>query len=104
MNSPIPPEVADVKESLLELEAAVHDYTLTAHEVELEETTEDQLSFALARVVEAGRVLRQARAALAARTREFARLDSVVGAEFELDELRARLEGLGFGGDEFGLG
>ncbi len=105
-SSPLLPEVADVEESLFELDAAIYAYDLTLRALGRDldnplkradfETARDDLE-------EAKVVLRQARAALRERQGEFARLDEIIGQRDDVRGLRARMDALGFGGDDFGL-
>lgn len=97
------PEVADVKESLIELEAATFDYSETLAQHTRGQATQAQLDASLAQLNEAGEVLRAARARLQKVAREFADLNSLLGGEVEVQTLREKLRELGFGGD-FGLG
>lgn len=104
--SPLLSEVADVEESLLELDAALYNYDATLQA--LGHNLDDPLrraDFEQARddVKDAKRVLREARAALRERQGEFARLDAALGERADVRNLRARMEILGFGGDDFGL-
>ena len=104
--SPKLPEVADVQESLIELEAAQWNYERTLHALGRDldnplkradfETARDDLQ-------EARGVLALAEAALQVRAQEFAQLDSFLGARDERHEHRNRMNALGFGGDDFGL-
>lgn len=104
--SPLLPEVADVEESLLELDAALYNYDIALSE--LGRDLDDPLKradFERARddVEEAKRVLRAARRGLRERQGEFARLDAALGERDDVRRLRARMDVLGFGGDDFGL-
>lgn len=103
MNTPKLPEVADVEESLFELEAAVFDYEQTFLEFTRGEKSGADMEKSRENLRESGRILREARARLEEVTREFADLDALVGGEHDLAKLRASLGELGFGGDDFGL-
>ena len=101
--SPKLPEVADVEESLFELEAAQwnYDHALRALGRDLDNPLL-RADFETARtdLRDARRVLVKAQAGLDERTREFARLDAALG---DVRELRQNMDELGFGGDDFGL-
>ena len=104
--SPKLPEVADVQESLIELEAAQWNYsrTLRALGRDLDNPLK-RADFEAARddLEEARVVLAQAQAALEVRAQEFASLDSILGLSAEREQHRARMDELGFGGDDFGV-
>ena len=105
-NSPLLPEVADVEESRLELDAALYNYNATLKA--LGRDLDDPLlraDFENARddLENAQRILHEADAALQARQNEFARLDQAMGERTEIRKLRARMDVLGFGGDDFGI-
>ena len=100
------PEVADVQESLIELEAAQWNYSRTLRALgrdldnplkraDFEEARDD--------LEEAREVLARAEAALEERASEFALLDTVLGKREERDRHRERMDELGFGGDDFGI-
>lgn len=104
---PILPEAADVEESLFELEAAQWNYDQTLRALgrdldnplaraDFEEARED--------LRDAQRVLALAQAGLEERAREFARLNASLGKRAEQNGVRAKMDDLGFGGDDFGLG
>ena len=105
-NSPRLPEVADVEESLFELEAAQWNYddTLRALGRDLDNPLA-RADFENARedLRDAQRVLARAEAGLGKRAEEFARLDASMGARAEQDDVRAKMGDLGFGGDDWGL-
>lgn len=104
--SPLLPEVADVEESLFELDAAIYAYDLMLRALGRDldnplkradfETARDDLRDAQA-------VLARAQAALEERAQEFARLDSIIGQRHEREQHRTRMDDLGFGGDDFGV-
>lgn len=104
--SPKLPEVADVQESLIELEAAQWNYsrTLRALGRDLDNPLK-RADFEAARddLEEARVVLARAEATLEVRAQEFAQLDSVLGERDERDAHRNRMDTLGFGGDDFGV-
>ncbi len=101
------PEVADVEESLFELEGAQWNYnrTLRALGRDLDNPLK-RADFEEARtdLRDAQTVLARAQASLEARAQEFARLDLALGARNERDAHRALMNELGFGGDDFGGG
>lgn len=104
--SPKLPEVADVEESLFELEAAQfnYDHALRALGRDLDNPLL-RADFEEARtdLSDAQKVLTKAQAALDERAREFARLDAALGALSDVRELRQNMDEMGFGGDDFGL-
>ncbi len=104
--SPKLPEVADVEESLFELEAAQWNYsrTLRALGRDLDNPLK-RADFEEARtdLRDAQTVLAGAQASLEARAQEFARLNQALGARNERDQHRAKMDDLGFGGDDFGV-
>ena len=104
--SPLLPEVADVEESILELDAALYNYdaALGALGRDLDDPLK-RADFENARddVEDAKRVLREARRGLRERQGEFARLDAAIGERDDVRKLRARMEAFGFGGDDWGL-
>ncbi len=103
--SPKLPEVADVEESLFELEAAQWNYsrTLRALGRELDNPLlRADFEEARADLRDAQAVLAKAQTSLEERAREFALLDGVLGAPDERKAHRARMDDLGFGGDDFG--
>jgi hypothetical protein len=105
--SPKLPEVADVQESMIELEAAQWNYgrTLRALGRDLDNPLK-RADFEAARddLEEAREVLAQAQSALESRAQEFAVLDAILGKRAERDVHRNRMDELGFGGDDFGVG
>ena len=105
--SPKLPEIADVQESMIELEAVQWNYSRTLRELGRDlDNPLKRADFEAARddLEEAREVLAQAEAALEVRAREFASLDLILGHRAEREAHRARMDELGFGGDDFGLG
>ena len=103
--SPKPPEVADVEESLFELEAAKWNYNRTLRALgrdldnpllraEFEEARDD--------LREAREVLARAEAGLELRAQEFAQLSAALGDRADQREVRGKMNDLGFGGDDWG--
>ena len=103
-NSPRLSEVADVEESLFELEAAQwnYDQTLRALGRDLDNPLA-RADFEVARedLRDAQRVLARAQAGLEERAQEFAQLNEVLGERTEQIEVRAKLGDMGFGGDDW---
>lgn len=105
-HSPLLSEVADVEESLFELEAAQwnYDQALRALGCDIDNPlARADFENARADLRDAQRVLARARAGLEARAQEFARLNASLGEREEQNGVRSNLGELGFGGDDWGL-
>lgn len=105
-NSPLLPEIADAQESEFELEAARWNYDQTLRA--LGRNLDDPLlraDFETARddLRDAERVMARAQERLNERAREFARLNASLGGSIDGRDLRAKMDDLGFGGDDWGL-
>lgn len=91
---------------MFELEAARWNYDQTLHA--LGHNLDDPLlraDFESARddLHAAQKVLAEAKSTLDERAREFAQLNGALGERAEQSDVRARLNTLGFGGDDWGL-
>lgn len=105
-SSPLLPEMADVAESEFELEAAKWNYSRTLRALGRDlDNPLLRADFEQARddLREAREVLAKAQHGLEERTQEFARLNSFLGARDEQNEVRQKMDALGFGGNDFGL-